>query len=462
MKKRWIIVIAGIVAIGIVAAVLIGARPQKSATKAKQGYEFTTAKRGSIEKTISTSGTLEPVSKVSVLAQMSGRVESVTANYNDHVKKGQVLVSLNTDMLKLQELESQAAVQKAQATYDLDLLDWQNKSKLAEKGLLSDYDLASSKTTLAVAAAELASAKASFQVIETELTQYATIKSPIDGIVLNKNVEVGQSVVEGSSSNSTTLFTLAEDLSNMEIEAEVDELDIGGVKANQEVRFTVDSRPGVTYEGHVKEIHLIPETTNSIVNYYVIIAAPNKGSTLLPGMTATIQFIESKKSDILLVPNAALRYVPSSLSAAQIAKKTFLAGLSGLTPEERTAAEARYDAELSAAAGGKTTKATARTGTTGLAGMVMGGGGPGMGGGPGGPGGSRRSGASANGSAATGTQASEPSQAEVAKKALWYVDNSGEIQCVLVEPGVTDGLNTEVSEAEGLENLRIILKEKAN
>jgi HlyD family secretion protein len=454
MKKKWVFIAAlgVLVAAGIIVLVAAKAKSGQGSATGKRSYEYATVSRGSIEKSISTSGTLEPVSTVKVLAQMSGRVESVSADYNDHVRKNQVLASINTDMLKLQRLESEAAVQKAQAGYDLQLLDFQNKTKLAQKGLVSDYDLATSRTSLAVYAAELASAKASLQVIDTEINDYALIKSPIEGVILDKNIEAGQNVVEGSSSNSTTLFTIAQDLNNMEIEATVDELDIASVKAGQEVRFTVDSRPGITFSGRVKEIHLVPETSNSIVNYYVIISAQNRDGSLLPGMTATISFIEQKKSDILTVPNAALRFVPSTLTAAEIAKKTFLAGLGNLGAEERKAAEARYDAEVAAAAEAAKSGTAAKR-TTGLTGMMMGG--PGFGGPPG----SRRT--SSGSAAAAGSTQAAGETAIVVRKALWYLDAGGEFQCVLVDVGVSDGVSTEVSGADGLEGLKVVLKEKA-
>jgi HlyD family secretion protein len=456
MKKKWVFAaaLAVLAAAGIIVLASAKTRTSQDGSQGKKSFEYATIAQGSIEKSISTSGSLEPVSTVKVLAQMSGRVEAVRANYNDKVSKGQVLASINTDMLKLQRLESEAAVRKAQASHDLQLLDFQNKTKLAAKGLVSDFDLATSKTSLAVLAAELASAQASLQVIETEINDYALIKAPISGVILDKNIEVGQNVVEGSSSNSTTLFTLAEDLDNMEIEATVDELDIASVKAGQEVRFTVDSKPGITFSGRVKELHLIPETSNSIVNYYVIISAPNRDGSLLPGMTATISFIEDKKSNILVVPNSALRFVPSALSAAEIARKTYFAGLGSLSAAEKAAAEARYDAELAAAAGAAKSGTTAAK-ATGLTGMMMGG--PGMGG-PGGPPGSRTSAGTASG---TGPTAQATAAAITVRKALWYLDANGDYQCVLVTVGVSDGINTEVSGAEGLEGMKVILKEKA-
>lgn len=465
MKKRSSLILA-IIAILALGAVLLGVTATKSTKTgtATKAYDFTTVSTGTIEKSISTSGTLEPVSTVSVLAEMSGRIEKVYADYNESVRKGQVLVSLNTDMLKLQRLQALADVNKAQANHDLQLLDFQNKTKLALKGLVSDYDLASSKAGLAVYEATLNSAKAALEIIDTKLTQYALITSPIDGIVLDRAAEPGQSVVEGSSSNATSIFTLAEDLVNMEIKAEVDELDIGSVKVGQAVRFSIDSRPGLSYEGRVKAIHLVPSTTNNVVNYYVIISAANRDGNLLPGMTATIAFVVERKADVLTVANGALRYTPTSLSSAEIAKRTWLAGQGPLSAEERLAAAKRYDEALAASTA--QASATGSTAKKGLAGMLMGGGGP-MGGPPPGTTRTKSATASAGGSSATNA-------APVAvKKALWYLDTDSSLQCVLVEVGVTDGIKTQVTPVSGpggqdpsaaaaaLEKLKVILKEKA-
>lgn len=464
MKKRSRLILA-VIALLALGAVLLGVSATKSAKTgtAAKAYDFTAVSTGTIEKSISTSGTLEPVSTVSVLAEMSGRIEKVYADYNEPVRKGQVLVSLNTDMLRLQRLQALADLSKAEANHALQLLDFQNKSKLAEKGLVSDYDLASSKSSLAVYEASLNSAKAALEIIDTKLNQYALIKSPIDGIVLDRAAEPGQSVVEGSSSNATSLFTLAEDLVNMEIKAEVDELDIGSVKAGQAVRFTIDSKPGVDYEGRVKAIHLIPSTTNNVVNYYVIISAANKDGNLLPGMTATIAFVVERKAEVLTVANAALRYTPTSLTSAEIAKRTWLAGQGPLTAEEKQAAEKRYDEALAASTAQAPASGSGSTANKGLAGMLMGG--P-MGGPPPGAGRAKSATASAGGS---GAASAAP---VVVRKALWYLDNDGSLQPVLVEVGVTDGIKTQVSPltfpgqdpgsaAAALEKLKIILKEKA-
>lgn len=448
-RMNWIA--ASLLFSGVVASLLFGAC-SKSGIKAAAGgksYEYTKIARGSIEKTVSASGTLEATSEVDVLSQMSGRVEKVYATYNQTVKKGEVLATLNTDMLKLQAEEEAAAVKKAQATYDLQLLNYQNQQKLAEKGLVSDYDLKSAKTTLDVDSAELASAQAALKVIETEINQYAYITSPIDGIVLDRNIEEGSSVVSSSSSSSTSLFTLAENLSRMDIKAEVDELDIASIKKGQTARFTVEALPGQTFMGTVTEIRLVPKTSSNVVSYYVIVEAQNKGGKLLPGMTATVSFIEQSRENVLLVQNAALRFQPTTLTAAQIARKVYEAGLAG-TDAEKTAAMAKYDEDAKAAADAAAQKSSASSSGNGLAGLVMNGSrGPGM---PGQWNGQRnRNTASSSGDA----------PAAAVKKPLWYLDDKGEFQVIMVEVGVSNGMSTEVA-GDGLEGKSVILREKVS
>lgn len=451
MTHTGIRLMAVILAISI-PAVFSGCAKKTGTTAGKVSYVYTAVSRGSIEKTVSSSGSLAAVSEVSVLAQMSGTAEKVNADYNDHIKKGQVLVELNTDMLKLQKEEKVAAVNKARAAYELQELNYRNQQKLADKQLISDYDLKSAKATLDSDAAELASAEAELKVIETEINQYAFIKSPITGIVLARNVSVGQNVVEGSSSNSSSLFTLAEDLNEMEIEATVDELDIAAIRTGQQVRFSVEALTGKTFSGKVESIHLVPTTTNNVVSYSVIIKVDNSSGSLLPGMTAEVEFIEKSSDNVLLVPNAALRYEPSSLTADEIAKKVFEASLAGLSDDEKKAAmEQHAGSPPPSEASGSTEKKA-----TGLSSLVMGGGrGPG---GPGGPGGGswKKSG---NNTEKTDAAAKAATPAETVKN-LWYLNDVGELSVVQVKTGVSDGTNTEVTSDQNIEGLKIILKEK--
>jgi HlyD family secretion protein len=447
-KKRASLIIP--VAAALACAACSGAKKSADGAAApakEQKYQFTAVSKGSIESTVSSSGTLEPVSEVSVLPQMGGRALKVYADYNQRVKKGQLLVELDTTMLKLSERESAAAVKKAQATYDLQATLVANNEKLAAKGLISEYDLASSKSSLKVDAAELESAQAALSTIQTQINNYAFVTSPIDGIVLARSVEAGQTVVEGSSSNSTSLFTLAEDLSKMEIEVDVDELDIGSIRSGQEARFTVEALPGKTIMGKVREIHLVPTESDNVVTYTVIVDAPNADGKLLPGMTAQVEFIKEKKDNVLIVPSAALRFQPAGLSAAEIAKMEFLAGLGDISAEEKAKAEAGYDEMQKAKAAEAQASKPAQA--SGLSGLMMGGGGPGFGG----PG-QRRSGANGqSGAPAAGA-------AVAVRKPLWYQGADGKLACAMVAVGATDGKNTEVSGPANLEGLKVILKAK--
>ena len=368
-KRKWIVAAAAIAVVIAATGAWIGTRPRAATKSAGQGYELATIKRGTIESLVSSSGTLATVSSISVLSQMSGRVERVYADYNDKVRKGTVLATINTDMLTLQEQEYLSAVRKAQAQYDLQRIDVQNKEKLAGKGLVSEYDLASSKASLEVLAAELTSAQSALKRIQTELTQYAVITSPIDGVVLDRSVEEGQSVVEGSSANASSLFTLAEDLSRMEIKAEVDELDISSIRVGQEVRFTVEAWPSLAFTGSVHQIRLVPKTEDNVVSYYVMVRADNPEGKLLPGMTANVQFIREKKTDVLVVPSAALRFQPVGISSAQIQKLVFLAGLEGMTDEQKAAAGKAWDERVKAAS--QAASGSTSTRSTGLTGMMM-------------------------------------------------------------------------------------------
>lgn len=424
---------------------ITGSGCSKTPDKVGISYVQAVIARGTIEKTVSGSGTLEPVSSVKVLAQMSGIAERVYADYNDHVTKGQVLVELNTDMLKLQRVGKKAAVCKARAQYDLQLSQHSTQLKLAEKKLVSDYELQTSKTTLEMYSAELASADAALSVIDTEISQYAIIKAPITGVVLERNVEAGASVVEGSSSNSSSLFTIAEDLTQMQIEAKVDEVDIASIAKGQSVRFSVEALPGEMFSGKVRMVRLTPETSDNVVSYSVVIDVDNSEGSLLPGMTAEADFLVDRQEGVLLVPNAALRYEPSKLSPEEISRLVFDAGLEGLSGEELERAR-----EKAPASGDEGKSGGANQGRpAGLSSLLMGGG----------PRGPRMSGGSGQRRAPGGGSVGG---AGIASKNLWYLDGDGKLAAVKVIPGVSDGTNTAVTSAHDLEGMRIIVREGIN
>jgi HlyD family secretion protein len=325
---------------------------------------------------------------------------------------------------------------------------------LAEKNLISEYELKTGKTNLDIQAAELSASEASLRVIETEINQYAFITSPIDGIVLERNISEGQTVVEGSSSNSTSLFTLAENLEEMQIEAGVGELDISGIHQGQGVRFTLESLPGRTFSGIVASLHLMPAIQDNVVSYTVIINVDNQDGALLPGMTCAVEFIEERRENVFLAPNAALRYQPGGLGADEIADRVFQAGLRGMDETQRAAAlEARSKAAARETAAAQAAPRPAQN--TGLTGMMMPQGGPGMGRGRGPPGGG-----------GPGTGGSPPAGAalnrQTAPKPLWFIDETGKPDCILVQSGISDGSFTEIrSRGEDLEGRQIILRERA-
>ncbi|GHV69617.1 hypothetical protein AGMMS49928_12510 [Spirochaetia bacterium] len=415
-------------------------------------YEFSSVSRGSLEKTVSSTGTLNPVSTVKVLPRMSGKVEKIFTDYNEQIKAGDVLAELNTDMLRLQREQQMASVVKARANYELQNLNFQNQKKLADKNLISEYELTSAKTTLDIQRAELAAAEASLRVIETEINQYAYITSPINGIVLERNISVGDTVVDSSNSSSTSIFTLAENLEEMQIEAAVGELDIASIHKGQPVRFTLESLPGRNFTGVVETLRMVPTVQNNVVSYTVIINVENRDGTLLPGMTCAVDFIVEQRENILMAPNAALRYQPTGLGAVEIAEMVFNAGLKNMDEDQQKAA-------IEARAQTKTTQSSApqaqtQTGT-GIAGLV-GSSGPGVR--PmGGPGGGARG-------TAPGNQQGGRSNAQAANvivmKNLWYLNSEGKLEVMRVQAGITNGTNTEILSTLDLEKMQIILREK--
>ncbi|MDR0707720.1 MAG: efflux RND transporter periplasmic adaptor subunit [Treponema sp.] len=416
-------------------------------------YEYAIIKRGTIEKTVSSSGTLEPVATVKALPRMSGKVERVFVDYNDSIHKGQILAELNTDMLKLQREQQAAQVLKARANYNLQLINYQNLERLAEKSLISEYELKSGKTTLDIQKADLSVAESNLRSIETEINQYAYITSPIDGIVLERTVNEGDTVVDSSSGNSSAIFTLAENLEEMRIKAWVGELDIASIYEGQEVRFTLESLPGKNFSGMVESKRLMPSVQDGVVSYNIVISVENKDGSLLPGMTCSVEFIEERRENILLVPNAALRYQPTALSEAEISDMIFNATISSMSEEQKALAlERRRQNATNASAGGGDQAAQAPNQRNGLTGLMQGGGTRAQRMPPPIPGGAAQSGGAGR-------------QPSGQMKTLWFIDEHNKFSCVMVQAGASDGSYTEVRMAGGenegdLEEKRVIVRER--
>ncbi|WP_156952710.1 efflux RND transporter periplasmic adaptor subunit [Maridesulfovibrio frigidus] len=268
-------------------------------------YRLEKIKRCDMENTISCTGTIAAVGTVEVGTQVSGTIKKVLVDYNDQVKEGQILAELDLDLFKAAVEIARASVLSASALYKQAAADYERNKPLYKEGHLSTHELLVYETEKDIAKAQILSAKAAVKSAETNL-ENAQIKSPIDGVILERNIDVGQTVA--ASYSTPTLFIIAEDLSDMEIEANVDESDVGIVKKGQQVKFSVQSYPDTIFCGTVSQIQLNPTETSDVVTYTVIVDAPNKEGRLLPGMTATADFCVEKVENELVVPNAALYF----------------------------------------------------------------------------------------------------------------------------------------------------------
>ena len=284
-------------------------------------------KRGNMENTISCTGTLSAVGTVEVGTQVSGTIKRVLVDYNDRVEKGQILAELDLELFTAAVDKAKASVINAEALYKQAAAEYERNKPLFEKGHLSSQEILAYETEKETARAQLLSAKASVVSAETNLKN-AQIKSPINGVILERNIEAGQTVA--ASLSTPTLFIIAGDLSNMEIEAGVDESDIGMVEKGQQVRFSVQSYPDGIFYGIVSQIQMNPTETSNVVTYTVIVDAPNDEGKFLPGMTATADFVVETAENELMVLNAALNF---RLDASNNKDDPCIYILDGITPK---------------------------------------------------------------------------------------------------------------------------------
>jgi HlyD family secretion protein len=304
MKKKTVIIIAAALVV-VVAGYLIFGR--KSAGTGKIKVETTKVEKGTVSRSVTATGTLEAITTVEVGTQVSGIVQNIYVDFNSMVKKGQLLAKLDTTNLAASMEQTKAAVDNAKAELDFQEANYKRLSPLNGKNLISQSDFDQTVYNLNKARANYNSALAQHKRNRINL-DYAFIHSPIDGIVLNRAVEEGQTVA--ASFNTPTLFTIANDLTQMRVEANVDEADIGQVKKGQRVEFTVDAYTDQKFSGEVTEVRLEPKVTNNVVTYTIIIAAPNPDFKLMPGMTAETNIFTTEKTEITVVPSKALRFTP--------------------------------------------------------------------------------------------------------------------------------------------------------
>ena len=261
-----------------------------------------------IQTSITATGTIEPVTSVTVGTQVSGIVSKLFVDYNSEVKKGQVIAELDKTNLMSQLNTARANLSSAQSSLNYQAANYKRYKTLFEKGLVSADEYETAQLSYRQSKEQVASAREEVQRAQTNLG-YATITSPIDGIVLSKSVEEGQTVA--ASFSTPELFKIAQDLTNMQVVADIDEADIGGVKEGQRVTFTVDAFPDDTFEGKVTQVRQEPTTESNVVTYEVIISAPNKDLKLKPGLTANVTIFTLEKNQVVAIPSKALRFAPN-------------------------------------------------------------------------------------------------------------------------------------------------------
>ena len=281
-----------------------------SGGKKEQKAEFSTAKveKQNISTSITATGTIEPVTSVTVGTQVSGIVSKLYVDYNSIVKKGQVIAELDKTNLISELNRAKADLSSAQSTLNYETANYNRYKTLFDKGLISANDYENARLSFDKAQQTVRSSRENVQKAQTNLG-YATITSPIDGVVLSKSVEEGQTVA--ASFNTPELFTIAQDLTDMRVIADIDEADIGGVKEGQRVSFTVDAYPDDKFEGQVTQVRQQATTESNVVTYEVVISAPNNDLKLKPGLTANVTIFTLEKNDVLAAPAKALRFMPT-------------------------------------------------------------------------------------------------------------------------------------------------------
>ncbi|MEO8365922.1 MAG: efflux RND transporter periplasmic adaptor subunit [Pseudoxanthomonas sp.] len=335
--------VSRIAAAVVVAAVVVAGLwylNNRKSEAADGAYRTATVDRGDIRVVISSTGTLSAISTVTVGSQVSGQVTAVLVDFNDLVRKDQVIARIDPSTYEAQIAQGSAQINgaraslvQAQATLRNAQLDYNRKSDLGSRQLVarSDVDLARAALDQARAAVTSAQAQIQQQAASTQATRInlgrTVIRSPVDGVVLTRTIEPGQTVA--ASLQAPELFTIAEDLAKMKIELAVDEADIGQVKVGQGVSFTVDAFPDRQFRGTVEQVRLSATTTNNVVTYPVVVTVDNSDGTLLPGLTVNAEIEVSKRDDVLRISNAALRYKPADRVAPQTAAPAAMRGAGG-------------------------------------------------------------------------------------------------------------------------------------
>ncbi len=292
----------------ILAAIILAAIITGCSSEQKITYNSASVQKQDISTSITATGTIEPVTEVEVGTQVSGIIDKIYVDYNSEVKRGQIIAELDKTNLLSKLASAQSNLSNAQSDLSFQTANFKRYQTLYEKGLVSTHDYENAKLTYDKATQTVRVQQQAVHEAQTNLG-YATITAPIDGVVLAKKVEEGQTVA--SSMTTPTLFIIAQDLTNMRVIADIDEADIGGVKEGQRVSFTVDAFPDDTFEGEVTQVRQQATTSSNVVTYEVVISAPNNDLKLKPGLTANVTIFTMEKKGVLSVPTKALRFAPN-------------------------------------------------------------------------------------------------------------------------------------------------------
>ena len=334
MKKKLIV---GVVILVVLVGAILGYTLIKKGKAAQVKYRTEVLAKGDVESTVTTSGSLNPVDTVDVGSQVSGKIAILGADFNSKVKKGQLLAQLDLELLnaKVDQAESSykssvASLDQAKLALDNSLKKFNRSKELFAKNQISIEDMETAESNYLNAKASVVSSESALSQSKSSLDSsrvdlsYAIIRSPIDGVVISRNVNIGQTVA--ASYQAPLLFKLASDLTKMQLQCDIDETDIGKVKEGQKVRFTVSAYQGETFNGTVRQVRYSPTTVQNVVTYATIVDAENPDLKLMPGMTATVSIITGEAKGVLKIPNASMRFTPT-LPQEELAKLLADAGI---------------------------------------------------------------------------------------------------------------------------------------
>lgn len=310
--KRSIILLGIVGGIGVTTVLLSGA---KAARQADSKYRTGSVDQGDITQVVLANGTLQPVTSVNVGVQVSGTVSERFADFNDHVKAGQILLKLDPSAFQARLRQARAQLESAQASLTLAKANDERNRRLKDAGFLSGAAIEQTRHELGVALANIELAKAQVDAAQTDLNN-SVVKSPINGVIIKRNIDVGQTIA--AAFQTPDLFQIAQDLKKMQIYTNVSEADVGYVKPGQKVKFSVDAYLGREFDGVVEQFRLNPTNASGIVTYNIVISVNNEDELLKPGMTAQTRIIVATRRDVLRVPTAALRFQPDEQDSKNI------------------------------------------------------------------------------------------------------------------------------------------------